>query len=652
MLNRYHRLYDRLQSSTTTDLVSRLQRYFWKRIHKKQIGWTPSITLASWPATLFYPPIDTFPTIFFPLQQKLFEHVIHYNYPIDWHLDISANKRFPLTYAPEITLRDADLVSAGYVWELNRLSFLPTLAMRYRITDDPGELNRLITTLSSWIRANPYLLGINWISNLDVSIRLINWFVCWNILDASVLVKTSPVFQAFVESTWLPAIYQHCLYCRQHLSFYTAAIHQRIAGYAGLFIASSFWPFPESSAWQAFARNGLEREMMHQQRFKNLTRHTTADYLQLTTDAFLIAYRTGQQTRNPFSSVYTQELQNLFQYLAHLLSEQGLAPHFGDEGSGRLWNVDDHTPFTNAQSLLTSGAILFGNPVFKQQSHGFDLKNSLLFGIEGQQRFAAIPETESGLNSHFYPEEGHFILRKRESKSSEIYVHFNATSLHHPAAALHGHADALSFTLHIDGQPFFVDSGTYCPADNSEWRRYFVGTRAHNTVCLDQQDQALLDPNLRWLKPYSITVQKAESRDQTDEVVASHNGYRRIGCWHQRRMIFDKPRNWLSIEDRVVNKRRDTHTVEVLFHAHPDIRFRAKGPHHFVLSHPQTKRLVNLQIDTSLRVEVVNGQTYPTILGWYSPRLYQKKATCVFRAYLTLGPQQKVELKHQIMVQS
>ncbi len=33
--------------------------------------------------------------------------------------------------------------------------------------------------ISSWTAQNPYLTGINWYSNIEANIRLINWFLTW-----------------------------------------------------------------------------------------------------------------------------------------------------------------------------------------------------------------------------------------------------------------------------------------------------------------------------------------------------------------------------------------------------------------------------------------------------------------------------------------
>lgn len=54
----------------------------------------------------------------------------------------------------------------------------------------------------------------------------------------------------------------------------------------------------------------------------------------------------------------------------------------------------------------------------------------------------------------------------------------------------HGHCDCLSFELFFDGQPIFVNSGTY--QYQGSYRRYFRSTSAHNTVVINCHEQSEL----------------------------------------------------------------------------------------------------------------------------------------------------------------
>ena len=63
-----------------------------------------------------------------------------------------------------------------YIWEINRLQFLVPLAISYSKNKDEKTLQKFVEIISFWNKENPYLIGVNWYSNIEVNIRLIIWF--------------------------------------------------------------------------------------------------------------------------------------------------------------------------------------------------------------------------------------------------------------------------------------------------------------------------------------------------------------------------------------------------------------------------------------------------------------------------------------------
>ncbi|GAB3929237.1 alginate lyase family protein [Larkinella terrae] len=648
--NHYSWFYYRMRTMSVPEVLFRVQQYAQKQVDKQRTGWQTSASVASLPKALF--PVASVSVPNWCMIQNIFEHRLDFSQPIDWHLDLESRKRFPLTYSKTIDIRTGEFGSAKYVWEVNRLLFLPTLALQYRATRNPDYLHRFVAIVQSWVTENPYLQGVNWYSNIEVNIRLLNWFVCWNILDASALAETDSAFRQFVFSTWLPTVYQHCVYSHANPSYHSSANNHLIAEYAGLFVASSFWKFPESAGWNQYARAGLECEIQQQHSALGVNREESSEYIQFVTDFFLIAYVTALKTEQPFSAAFSRQLQSIFSYIAHLLDQNGNIPQYGDDDNGRVLFLEDRKPFNNFRSLLTSAAVLFEVPLYKQHSQGYDLKNQIFFGAEGRQRFDAIRPIRVNLESRFFAKEGHFILRKKESSGNEIYLHFDAAPLGYLSIAAHGHADALSFIMHLDGHPFFVDSGTYTYHTDSAWRRYFVSTRAHNTVCIDGQNQAFQAGDLLWLEHYQTVVKKAQNTQDVDEVVATHTGYERLGCEHERGIRFLKKQEQIIITDQLTNRQRKNRLVEVLFHLSPAIQIVKVSLNQFHLTHPALKRSVLLTIDPALQVSEVRGQTEPVKLGWYSSRFYHKEPTTTISGRLTLAGKTAINLHHQLCIQS
>lgn len=578
---------------------------------------------------------------------QIFDKVINTDTLTNWHFDISTNKVFSLHYSREIDIRSGRSGSAKYVWEVNRMQFLPNLCLAFKQSNDLSRLERFITINQSWINDNPYLVGVNWYSNIEVNLRLINWFLCWNLLDGSELIKQVVDFKAFVTAQWIPSIYQHCVYSYQNPSFYSSANNHLISEYAGLFIASSFWQFEESPKWQQYAKKGLEKEIVLQHR-KGVNREEAAEYIQFITDFFLLAYLVGERTDNPFSETYSSTLKEIFYYIANFLDCKGNFPKYGDEDDGRVYILGNEDEPSNFLSLLTSGAVLFNDEFLKSKSVGWDLKNQILFGEEGKLKFDAIPIKTQLSDSVIYPQEGHFIFRKQEDIHREIYLHFDSAPLGYLSIAAHGHADALSFVLHLDGFPFIVDPGTYTYHTDPDWRKYFVSTKAHNTVTIDGKNQALHVGGLLWAQHYHCQVADWQSDALLDFVSAHHDGYDKMGCRHQRNLKFDKQKDSIVIEDVILNKNRQTRTVEVCFHLHPQVQLKQMDTNEFVLSHAGTHRTILLRVDSQLECRLFRGEENP-ISGWYSPSFQRKMP-----AWSLIGTlhtkNEKITLSHQILI--
>jgi len=543
---------------------------------------------------------------------------------IDWHRDIFSGESFPVTFSKKINIRSNPDASAKNVWEINRLQFLPRIAINYKVSGNEEYLTQFVKILSSWIDRNPYLMGVNWYSNIEINIRLINWFLCWQILDTHKICEYNSLFKSFVEEKWIPSIYQHCYYSYHNPSYYSSANNHLISEYAGLFIASSFWKFDESEKWLKYSAIGLEKEIQVQHS-SGINKEEAAEYIQFITDFFLISYVVGVKSGKPFSEQYQRQLHSIFAYIANFLDCDSNFPKYGDEDDGKCISLDEDEKFNNFRSLLTSGAIIFDDPECKERSNGFDLKNYLLFGEKGENEFESIPDIRTNKVSKFYSDEGHFIFRKSE-KNKEIYLHFDAAPLGFLSIAAHGHADALSFILNVDGQPVFIDSGTYTYHTEPDWRHYFIGTLAHNTLRINGHDQAVNGGPTLWIRHYKTVILGQLSGGDTEHVQATHDGYVGDNIRHIREVVFHRLREEFEITDTIELLKGRKAIVEIPFHLHPALNFANLTKNTFLISGDGIRR-TEFQVDEKLDPQVIKGQLQPEILGWYSDSFMKKEAT-------------------------
>jgi len=568
----------------------------------------------------------------FPAEIDIFGKLLDYSgSKINWHCDIFSGKSFPLVFSKKINIRNDTELSAKNVWEINRMQFLVHIALNYHQTVNPEYPDQIMRIISSWIDDNPYLTGINWYSNIEINIRLINWFFCWEILDVSKIIEQNPQFEKFVSEKWIPSIYQHCKYSYNNPSRFSSANNHLIAEYSGLFIASSKWKFRESGSWLKYTVKGLEKEIVAQHS-NGINKEEAAEYIQFITDFFLLSFVVGEKTNNHFSEIYTRTLKLIFEYILAFIDIKGNYPNYGDGDDGNVVRFAAGKHFNNFTSLLTSASVIFRDGKFKLGLTSFDLKNQILFGNSGKKIFESLPENVKSRETVFYTKEGHYIFRNQKN-GKEIYLHFNAAPLGYLSLAAHGHADALSFILNINGYPVMVDPGTYCYHVAKKWRNYFVSTMAHNTICIGGRNQAYQAGDTMWSDHYRCQMVEEKHNGILDSVSAEHNGYKKTK--HQRKIWFNKPGNSFTISDEISLSDEIEKECVLLHHLHPDIKVERLSPNMFSLVHQSGIRL-SVSMQNFEFCSIINGEENP-VLGWYSGSFMEKEPTNVLYAKKTIN---------------
>lgn len=563
---------------------------------------------------------------------------------IDWHKDVFSGEKYALTFSKNINIRKSANLSAKNVWEINRLQFLIHIAINYNKTKDEKFLDKFIELNESWIEANPYLLGVNWYSNIEVNIRLINWFFCWELLDTEELMNKSKVFKEFVNTKWLPVIYQHCKYSFNNPSKYSSANNHLVSEYSGLYLATSIWGFKESEFWRSYAKDGLEKEIL-KQHSNGVNKEEAAEYIQFITDFFLLPFIIGEKCNDSFSKEFQKALKQILDYILVFTDVNLNFPKYGDEDDGYVLNFSEIGHFNNFKSLLVSASIIFNDESYLSAKSEYDIKNKLLFSDDGYLLFEKLMDREKKeLVTKFYPKEGHFIFRK-VIKDKEIYAHFDVAPLGYLSIAAHGHSDVLSFLIHVNGNCFFVDSGTFSYHIEKKWRSYFVSCQAHNTITLNNSNQAFHASDTMWLNHFKPEVISFLQTDTMDRVVGTYN--KKSSIQHVRSFQFNKNENEFLIEDNIILKDNIKSTIFIPFHLHPNIKVDKKSPVDFLLTN-EVGDQVHLNVDDKLEWEIVRGSLDP-ILGWYSESFMQKEPTSVIFSKITINESIKLLTKIKVV---
>ncbi|HZT87466.1 MAG TPA: alginate lyase family protein [Stellaceae bacterium] len=533
----------------------------------------------------------------------------------EWFVDVRTGKRVPHdAYAFDIDHRDPDVVGdVKYVWEPSRHHHLTVLAAAYYLTGDDAFAERAAAHLRSWWEANPFLCGVHWTSGIELGIRLISWVWVRRLLagwaGAAALFEDNRVFRR--------QLYDHQVYLARLRSHGSSANNHLVAELAGLFAAAAAFPlFGESAGWRSESARLLAREAARQTYPDGLNRELATAYHGLTFELMLLAAAEDDPAAPQFDPAFWARLVAMADALAAIVDVAGRPPRQGDE-DGAAGLLVDGVGFDRWRSLLATAAAVFGGcQWWPRLEPSGDLRAALLAARLGQH---ALDERPVVRTSHFAPA-GMALLRDLDSRPDELWCRCDHGPLGFLATAAHGHADALSLELRHGGVDILSDPGTYCYHGLDGWRAYFRSTRGHNTLELDETDQARSGGLFLWLDRPETALVRARGLDGGDiaEWVAEHRGYERLPApaIHRRHIALDRQRRTIEIADSIA--RASPHPARLAFHFGPEVACRlAGGAAHLAWSAAGRRWRAVMTLPEALHWSLHRGEREP-LLGWYS----------------------------------
>jgi Heparinase II/III-like protein/Heparinase II/III N-terminus len=540
--------------------------------------------------------------------------------PIDWHRDYSSGVTAPVKYTGFINHRDRSKVGdIKYIWELNRLQHLILLALAGTWTGNVNYWEEIEKQVISWDKSNPFMMGLNWKSPLEAGIRLITWaYVLFITGNAD---QERERFHKVLQRT----IYQHQYFITKFYSKHSSANNHLVGEMAGLYVGSVFWPhYQESVAWRALARRKLVAEIARQVEADGVGKERATEYQVFILEFFLLAGALGNLIGDPFPQEYWTRVKRMLGFLAAISNRVGNLPMFGDGDNGQAVWLPETTPERVRHLVGLS-------PFHETSAINSDLRPMLLLWGQSPQEIPLCPLPLPRQNLEAFPDGGYYVLAANRGGENEMMVVFDTGPLGLPPLNAHGHADALSFWFSYGGEEFLIDPGTFTYYSSAQWRSYFRGTAAHNTIRIDGQDQSVSGGNFLWRETADCRVQHVEGMDGFVEAVGSHDGYWRLPdpVIHTRKLQLVEKSRTLVITDRLGCER--AHDIELFFHFSEKCQVRQVGPGSFE-SLNRSKR-ISIRVDSRFKPQLYRGCEEP-ILGWVSRTFGVKEAsfTLVARA--------------------
>jgi hypothetical protein len=481
---------------------------------------------------------------------------------IDWHLG-NKNRRDPW-----FKINFLDFAAAGdhkLVWELNRHQHLVTLGKAWLLTDNSKYADEIVAQWYTWRRENPYPLGINWASTLEVGFRSISWLWVKNLLAGC----------GGLPEEWnadlLRALQENGRYIERYLSTYFSPNTHLLGEAVALFFIGVLCPeIRAAKRWRDEGWQIVLREAERQVRPDGVYFEQALYYHVYALDFFLHARTLAAANRVEIPERFDNVLKKMLEVI-QALGAMGSMEGFGDDDGGRVFN-----PRRNRVECMNDPLAL-GAVVYGTNYAGASLTEEAIW-MFGEKAVKAIERSSAG-------QEAAGIFAARAFLAGGIYLMCDEQLRQQMmidagpqgmGKSGHGHADALSIRFAVDGRRILVDPGTYRYVSDGNDREEFRGTAAHNTLTVDREDQAVAQGPFAWSAIPRVTAETWLNGKTFDFFAGSHDGYRRLreSVLHRRFVFHVKGGLWFV---RDVAEGQGKHLLETFWHFAPEIEVKTEG---------------------------------------------------------------------------
>jgi len=443
---------------------------------------------------------------------------LDYGSEIDWHSDRVHGKRAPRK--PWFKVKYLDFAEVGdskITWELNRHQHFVTLAKAFRLTGDAKFASELFAQWHHWHSRNPYPVGINWASSLEVAFRSLSWLWTYS------LMADSPAMPSTFRQSWLRSLTISGRHIETYLSTYFSPNTHLLGEAVALFFIGTLCPeIPSSRRWQQRGWGIVQQEAVRQVRADGLHFEQSIYYHVYALDLFLHSAILASLNQIEVPKEFDRTLENMLDILA-AVTRGGIAPSLGDDDGGRLFD-----PSRNRMQCMTdplaTGAVLFGRGDLKLAAGGPREETLWLLGESGIDELQRIPGEQLPESSAAFRAGGLYLMAGK-NREWQLVIDAGPQGAH---TAGHGHADALNVTLAASGRELLIDSGTYQYVGPGSARDQFRGTRAHNTLMVGGADQAQPRGAFGWERLPRVQAEGWIAGKTFDLFVGSHDGYSRL----------------------------------------------------------------------------------------------------------------------------
>ncbi|RAM59320.1 hypothetical protein DS67_00600 [Mesotoga sp. SC_4PWA21] len=442
----------------------------------------------------------------------------------------------------------------------------------FLVSENENEKNQVIEKIIRWLEQNPYPNGLAWAVGLDVAIRAVNLALILSMTDNQSLKD---------HLSW------HYQYLRKMLWLSKNSVRNN--HYLGELTVLAILSKMFGGKDHLRLKQRVENEIKRQFYADGVNVEQSVRYHKFSLEFAVLA--------KLFLGVDTPLLERAGVFLAAVKKPDGSWPSIGDDDLGCVLRLHEDGLNGDYKAILSILALLYGRQDFKKAAEEMSAEANLLVK-DAPSRWATLKELEPK-KSYLFDKGGFFIHRTGWERSDSYFlVKFGPHKWH-------AHADLFHIELSINGKNILIDSGTYRYNNVPEQRRYFRSTPAHNTISAKDLDQTKQWTTFRWHRPAKVTEWNLVENSKGFEFKATHNGYRRIGLYHSRRISGSSDLKALIISDSVQGK--GTGKVKLFWHFSPEVSLSKTGENEFtILNSEGSLGSLKLHTEESLTTQIID----------------------------------------------
>lgn len=417
-----------------------------------------------------------------------------------------------------------------FPWELGRLHQLVWFGQAWRYTKDLKWPEVGISQLEQILSEAPFEHGIHWRDGLQISVRIYSLVAFADLChDAN----------AGIHYSINRAIEAHAYALSRQLSPHSEITNNHIIGEACALALAGIYLQRDD-----YLRRGLSRlhlELLRQLYPDGVPYEGSVPYIRFDLDFLSLLVCALNATENGTPKWLKDSIELMAKALASLVDVGGRIPPIGDGDDARVLRLDNEAYLTVNESLHVAGKII-GVPLAPAVSI-----DSFAFWVVGPNLMTARPLNQL----HHFPYAGLIHVNRG---SLDVWLDCGPTGYGLYGPGGHGHNDTTAIVIHHNGQALLHDPGWYTYYGDFNMRNYLRSTGAHNTVCIENQEQARLGGLFEIRDDCKPSITRVREIGTAIAVSCGHSGYDRLnlGITYSRIIVIEGKGPWrVRVTDRI-----------------------------------------------------------------------------------------------------